>query len=67
MAAVFAEEDRVRGALASREKAISIAAINGPKHVVIRGLPMRSPGSKIWRLKALRRRGCRCRMPSIPR
>ena len=37
MAAVFAEEERVRSVLEPYADSVSIAAINGPKHVVVSG------------------------------
>ena len=37
MAAVFAEEERVRSVLVPYADSVSIAAINGPKHVVVSG------------------------------
>src|SRR5258708_40099129 len=37
MAAVFAEEERVREAIAAFAKEMSIAALNGPKNTVISG------------------------------
>ena len=61
MAAVFAPEDRVAAAVAPHADAVSIAAINGPRHVVVSG-----DGERLERLvETLRGDGIRARFLNV--